>query len=760
MNNVHFHFLTHSLNCRVGGMEESSKKLVDNLLCMGKNQVSVYTELHDKPTLNKTNNLEVFSLKEDVDYFLKTGEENRGEIYRLSYEILKSHISQKIYNFPQKKHLIISFYTSSLGYIAQQVADSLDIPHIASIRGTDFNRDLRNPMKLEGLLWVYKRANYLVATNNTQIKTLNKILPKKNNIKLIHNSVTLPENTPIWTPTKIKQPLLLFSDIGFSYKKASLLLIESVINLIKKGLPINLKIFGIEEKLIDKNFLEAIEPYRKKQEINLFKHTPKNKLFNHLKNSHLYCSPSLGEGCSNSRMTALSLGIPMCITRTGAIEEISKGYRNIWWCEPASKTSYEKCLKQACLQLLENNIQPEAENTITTIRHTLNPKREKFRWEKVIFNTLIEHGAKSKKNKKRILFFAHDGTGLGHLKRLSLLAKSLEDDFSCLLVTGHKQVGEIISEKCEFVRLPYLSLEKPELMPLRNKIIKESIKKFKPDALVVDYLPLGKQDELKEIINSFTGRLYYIARGVMDAPESFKKGVLSGYSKVALEEKFHKIFIACDKRICDWSNEYSISKELEKKLEYIGYIGEEISEKLISSVRKKRGITNLNKWIVCSSGGGALAEKLIKEYTKLPKKYPKFYFDIIIGPKNSLNFEEEHLRLSPLVEVHHGSYDLPLLHAAADIVLCPGGYNSIVECLQGNTPIIVSPVQTKKGDEQYIHANRIKKFSQVDFVESPKFLDTCLQKNLNLFKKKKAHNINICGLKNFHSSVLKDLKKN
>src|SRR5579872_3365057 len=57
---------------------------------------------------------------------------------------------------------------------------------------------------------------------------------------------------------------------------------------------------------------------------------------------------------------------------------------------------------------------------------------------------------------KRIIFFVHDGTGLGHLRRLARIAKNLQGPYSCLIVTGHRAAYWFVSEESEYVHLPSL----------------------------------------------------------------------------------------------------------------------------------------------------------------------------------------------------------------------------------------------------------------------------------------------------------------
>ena len=112
--------------------------------------------------------------------------------------------------------------------------------------------------------------------------------------------------------------------------------------------------------------------------------------------------------------------------------------------------------------------------------------------------------------------------------------------------------------------------------------------------------------------------------------------------------------------------------------------------------------------------------------------------------------------------MHRENYGLKYLHAAADIVISSGGYNSLMEILQGNAVIICCPTQFKKTDEQYCHAEKLKKFCDIVFVKDLAFLkesfDSTL-KNLDfMLATRKQKNLNLKGISNIKKLVFADFK--
>ena len=99
----------------------------------------------------------------------------------------------------------------------------------------------------------------------------------------------------------------------------------------------------------------------------------------------------------------------------------------------------------------------------------------------------------------------------------------------------------------------------------------------------------------------------------------------------------------------------------------------------LDSIRRSRMLPAGAKWVVCSAGGGKNGEDLIESCWQLSQLYPELYFDIVTGPRSRLQFSRRcvaHGRVS-VVDANHAA--LPAMHAAADIVITRGGYNSLIE---------------------------------------------------------------------------------
>src|SRR5215211_3363027 len=125
----------------------------------------------------------------------------------------------------------------------------------------------------------------------------------------------------------------------------------------------------------------------------------------------------------------------------------------------------------------------------------------------------------------RVLFYSHDGTGLGHLRITLGVATAyaeLRPQDSLLLITGSLQAGTFaLPENLDYVKLPampkrdlYASLPPTEgytgshnsTIRFRSALALATIKAFDPHLVVVDHAPAGLFRELAPSIDWLSRR--------------------------------------------------------------------------------------------------------------------------------------------------------------------------------------------------------------------------------------------------------------
>ncbi|MDQ1159618.1 putative glycosyltransferase [Sphingomonas sp. SORGH_AS 950] len=335
---------------------------------------------------------------------------------------------------------------------------------------------------------------------------------------------------------------------------------------------------------------------------------------------------------------------------------------------------------------------------------------------------------------RRAIFFVFDGgVGLGHLRRLCRIAERMQGPFSCLIVTGHRDAATwFVPETCEYVHLPawdglieerarywsrkpFLEVSVKEAVSIRRTMIAGIMNAFRPDVIFVDHLPLGARDELADVIEGAPGLKYLVTRGVLNETEDLDALIFGGRAGAALAMKYDRIFVAADRRIVQFGEGRDLPAEVRAKIVETGYVARPISGCAIAERRAARGLHGNDVWVVASAGGGQTGEETIRASVALVKDYPKFAFDIVIGPRSNLRLDNRELaaKYGSRVRIHRTANDMSMLHAAADIVITAGGYNSILETIQGDAALICVPLRRSELDEQIKHARKLSEFIDI-----------------------------------------------
>jgi predicted glycosyltransferase/glycosyltransferase involved in cell wall biosynthesis len=654
---------------------------------------------------------------------------------RLDISLFRTAVRRKMKKHPNLTHCVVSFYASSAGFVAQHVSAALGIPHIVSVRGTDYAQDFYSVNRMHSFEFAVKNATFVVTTNLTQERSIREVCGRTERVRTIYNSLDIPGEMGFWTNTPGER-VRVFADSGFSFKKATHFLLRAVEGLLNRGMPIHLTVVGATEDESADFF--AVERRRLKEAfpdcVDFRDFVSLDEVSQSLRASHLYCTTSLSEGCSNALLRPLLYGMPIVSTNVGILPDVIDNLGHVFLSAPGDFDEYSDNLHQAVEKLRTGSVAVD-HGAISVLRNRLSSRAEADAWHRVVDDACGDRGAGASSAQRRILFFVHDGLGLGHLRRVSRIAQALQGPCACLVVSGHRQGAWLVPPECEYFHLPsldsllpnkarywrrepFLRLSRPEALHFRKHLLASVVSAFRPDALFVDYLPLGKHEELATQIYDGAFRKYFILRGVLDHPEHVRTDIFKGKGEEALAFKYDRVFVTCDEKICDVAAEYNIPQAILNKMTYAGYVSDPVSEMDIRSARLERGVPSDKKWIVCSAGGGVLGERLITECLRLCKLLRDHYFDIVLGPRSSLtwNYQTADFLADERIRIHRECQHLPILHAACDVAVIAGGYNSLVEAMEGHAAIVVVPSQLRDNDEQYIHTAQLSKFVPMQVV--------------------------------------------
>jgi predicted glycosyltransferase len=275
----------------------------------------------------------------------------------------------------------------------------------------------------------------------------------------------------------------------------------------------------------------------------------------------------------------------------------------------------------------------------------------------------------------------------------------------------------LLAEKAAYWgREPFLADGPDAALALRRNLMQGIVDAFQPDVLFVDHLPLGMRGELEHIIDHAECRKYLVTRALQNETENLPELLLAGKALAAIKERYDRVLVAMDPRVFDVQDRYPALAAVADKCRTVGYVVDPAVPDDVARRRHARGLRQGDLWAVASAGGGQHGEALIAASCDLAAAHPGIAFDIVIGPRSNLDPERlaERSRAAINLRLHRQVSDMAALHAAADIVISSGGYNSLLESLQGQARIVCIPSRKSERDEQYLHAAHLRSFAAID----------------------------------------------
>ncbi len=330
----------------------------------------------------------------------------------------------------------------------------------------------------------------------------------------------------------------------------------------------------------------------------------------------------------------------------------------------------------------------------------------------------------------RFMFYSHDTFGLGHLRRSRALASALmraNPNASGIILTGSPVAGRFtFPERVDHIRMPgvtklydgsyvsqTLGLDIDDTTALRAALIKAAVEQYAPDLLVVDKEPTGFRGELLptlEWISTHSNtRLVLGLRDVLDDAETLsrewdRKGALE-----AAERYYDEIWIYGPRSFYDPTRGLKLSDDLRARTYWTGYLRREITDE---------ADVPSDPYVLVTPGGGgdgaSLVNLLLSAYEQDPQLRPGAL--LVYGPFLSGDvrdaFEERVANLNGRVTSVGFDGRMEALFAAAEGVICMGGYNTFCEVLSFDKRAVIVPRMVPRL-EQWIRASRAEELGLV-----------------------------------------------
>lgn len=359
-----------------------------------------------------------------------------------------------------------------------------------------------------------------------------------------------------------------------------------------------------------------------------------------------------------------------------------------------------------------------------------------------------------------ILMYSHDTFGLGHIRRTMAIATHLRSpNTNILILTGSPLAGRFsFPQQIDFVRIPgMIKKTNEEYLPLsikinprhaldiRQSIIKATAKTFQPHLFIVDKEPLGLKKEVLPTLkwmrrNQPDTRTVLGLRDIMDDAETVKKSWKKKGVYEILDTLYSEVWTYGIRDFYNPIEEYDIPENISQKMQFTGYIPRKVPN--IEEVKKEKqrnSIREGQKLVVITTGGGGDGYPVMDAFLSMleSQKRPFPFASILItGPfmprrKRAKIFKRA--RKLGILAFHFYRHMEKIL-AAADLVVCMGGYNTLCELMSQKTVTLLIPRETPR-KEQLIRAKCFHRNNLVEYIPwdtlSP---ETLRQKILHLLE--------------------------
>jgi predicted glycosyltransferase len=338
---------------------------------------------------------------------------------------------------------------------------------------------------------------------------------------------------------------------------------------------------------------------------------------------------------------------------------------------------------------------------------------------------------------RRILYYAHDSFGLGHLRRTLAIAEPMSRQrgvASQLVVTGSPATASFPwPARTDFVKLPvitkdaqgaYASRDLPlplrEACRLRGSLLLAAGRHYAPDLVLVDHSPLGLGGEALPLLRFLKARrphcrLVLGLRDVIDEPRRVRQAWRAEGVYEALNELYDQILVYGDPAVVDVARDYGLPDRAARKLQYVGYLRRQAAAEPEPWPVEPGG----QRVLVTAGGGGDAAAFFHLTAGALarlgrPGLAARFVTGPFLPPAARAALEAT-CAARPDLRVEPFANDLVGAMAQADLVISMGGYNSSCEILSVAGRALVLP-RTSPRREQAIRAERLARLGLLEMV--------------------------------------------
>ena len=320
----------------------------------------------------------------------------------------------------------------------------------------------------------------------------------------------------------------------------------------------------------------------------------------------------------------------------------------------------------------------------------------------------------------RLLFYSHDGLGLGHVRRNLAIASavtSLDPHASVLLVSSTDHVDSlVVPPRVDILKLPglrkvgrssyasrRLAMSAGDTWSLRSSLIAAAACSFAPDMLLADKHPLGAHGELREgltVVRAAGGRTAVGLRDILDDPATVRREWADGRVLEAIARHHERVLVYGSREVLDVAAAYGLPPALARLVHYCGYV---VSAPAAEERRAPLAADG-RPMVLATAGGGEDGYRVLSAFAAASAGAP--WHPVVVSGSDASPADRAALQHEVLAvggTYHRFLRDLPAYLPQAAALVCMGGYNSLGEALAAGTPTVVVP-RVEPRSEQLIRA--------------------------------------------------------
>jgi predicted glycosyltransferase len=325
----------------------------------------------------------------------------------------------------------------------------------------------------------------------------------------------------------------------------------------------------------------------------------------------------------------------------------------------------------------------------------------------------------------RVLIYSHDTFGLGHLRRSRAIANAIverEPQTSVVIISGSPVIGNFeFGSGVDYIRIPgvtklpdgdyrclNLNVSLDEAVGLRQSLILQAARSFRPDVFLVDKEPTGFRGEVLPALEYLQGtgcRLVLGVRDVMDEPALLVPEWDRKDAKDTLIRYYDEVWVYGLRDVYRPLAALELPPEVERRITYTGYLRREVPP--TPSLNRYPKITR-QPFILVTTGGGGDGDDLIDWTISAYETDPAIEMPalIVFGPfidRDKRHFFMERIARQPKLDAISFDNKIEHLMQKAEAIVAMGGYNTFCEALSFDKRTLIVP-RTRPRLEQYIRA--------------------------------------------------------